>query len=50
MHLEYIIQIDLNLKIFQNQKLILVPTSKTTKDFDAQYVTSDKLDGQSDAK
>ena len=36
-------------KNFSNSLTLVVPTSKTSEDFDAQYVTKDKLDGQSDA-
>ena len=36
-------------KNFSNSLTLVVPTSKTSKDLDAQYVTKDKLDGQSDA-
>ena len=36
-------------KNFSNSLTLVVPTSKTSKDLDAQYVTKDKLNGQSDA-
>jgi len=36
-------------KNFANSLTLVVPTSKTSKDLDAQYVTKDKLNGQSDA-
>jgi len=36
-------------KNFSNSLTLVVPTSKTSEDLDAQYVTKDKLNGQSDA-
>ena len=36
-------------KNFSNSLTLVVPTSKTSEDLDAQYVTKNKLDGQSDA-